>query len=93
MTDKSPSWLAGYEAGKGGTVASQIARLPEDMASFHVGYMIGARDRRNDDLIDEMERALAGDEPPTPDAPPRVRPAAPHTPRSTDPDGVTEGDG
>jgi hypothetical protein len=40
---KTPSWLAGYEAGRAGLVASQIARLPDDLVSFHDGYAIGAR--------------------------------------------------
>lgn len=53
---KSDSWYAGYCAGKRG--ASQQHNDPKmDNGDFIVGYAIGDRDRRNDDIIDDFIRA------------------------------------
>lgn len=56
-TTNRPSWTLGYHHAKAGLVASMITRFPDDIdwGEYHVGYAIGARDKRSNDLMDELE--------------------------------------
>jgi len=49
----SQDWYDGYHAGKAGCV------FAEDVpADYLVGWMVGHRDRQNDELIDQIEADL-----------------------------------
>lgn len=57
---KSPAWIAGYHAARQSPVGilSEISApkkyTPKQCSDFTSGFIAGARDRQNDDLIDEL---------------------------------------
>lgn len=59
-----PSWLAGYYAALRAPDAICSAIVPPDdytnaqRTDFVSGYMVGARDQRNNALIEELQRGL-----------------------------------
>lgn len=65
MTDQSqikdPSWMLGYEHASKGIVASMIGCFPIwiNWGEYNVGYAIGARDKRSNEIMDEWEAADA----------------------------------
>lgn len=59
-----PSWLAGYRAGLRAPNEICTTIVPPDdytdaqCTDFVSGYMVGARDRQNNMLIDELQRGF-----------------------------------
>lgn len=61
MPDEAPSYLAGYLAAKTAEPSALVAiPIPSEYTErqridFVSGFLVGARDRRNADLMDEMK--------------------------------------
>lgn len=56
MSDRDPSYLAGYHAALNATPESVPANYtPEQRSAFVGGFLVGARDRRDRELIGELK--------------------------------------
>lgn len=64
MTEKPPSYLAGYQTAMDAPPATITAIMPpadytpEQRSAFVSGFIVGARDRWHRDLMDELERGI-----------------------------------
>lgn len=62
MTDREPPWLAGYWAGMDAESDIAMILVPDNYtglqkSNFVSGFLVGAQQRRNNELMNKVERA------------------------------------